>query len=87
MPKFQGVNTPVCPSPQSLRHCCASTNVARGLGYNLGENKMAAKGSVLCHVEKNLKALEKLPRVALDNIKDFPEAFRTVSTSVYVFLF
>ena len=31
-----------------------------------------------CHVEKNLKALEKFPRVALDNIRDFPEAFKPV---------
>lgn len=41
-------------------------------------NKMAAKGKVLCHVEKNLKALGTFPRVALNNIKDFPEAFKPV---------
>ena len=29
-------------------------------------------------MEKNLKALEKFPRVALNNIKDFPEAFKPV---------
>ncbi len=39
---------------------------------------MAAKGRTFCHVEKNLKALEKFPRVALNNIKDFPEAFKPV---------
>ncbi len=39
---------------------------------------MAAKGRTFCHVEKNLKALEKFPRVALNNIRDFPEAFKPV---------
>jgi hypothetical protein len=39
---------------------------------------MAAKGKAFCHVEKNLKALEKFPRVALNNIRDFPEAFKPV---------
>ncbi|XP_028393961.1 uncharacterized protein LOC114518178 [Dendronephthya gigantea] len=37
---------------------------------------MAVKGIAFCHVEKNLKALEKLPRVVLNNIRDFPEAFK-----------
>ena len=39
---------------------------------------MAAKGRTFCHVEKNLKALEEFPRVALNNIRDFPEAFKPV---------
>ena len=44
---------------------------------------MATKGIVFCHVEKNLKALEKLPRVALNNIRDSPEAFKPVGYHVY----
>lgn len=31
-----------------------------------------------CYVQKNLSALKKLPRVALNNIRDIPEAFITV---------
>ncbi|EDO44563.1 predicted protein [Nematostella vectensis] len=31
-----------------------------------------------CYVQKNLDALKKLPRVALNNIRDLPEAFITV---------
>ena len=47
--------------------------------------KMAVKGSGLCHVEKNLRALEKFPRVALNNIRDFPEAFKPVCLKVFLF--
>ena len=47
------------------------------------DNKMATKGNVFCHVEKSLKALEKLPRVALNNIRDSPEAFKPVCYHVY----
>ena len=42
-------------------------------GSDVG-SKMAA-----CHVEKNLTALRRFPRVALNNIRDLPEAFITVS--------
>ena len=39
---------------------------------------MASKARAVCHVEKNLKALEQFPRVALNNIRDFQEAFKPV---------
>ena len=39
---------------------------------------MAAKAKAFCHIEKNLKALEQFPRVALNNIRDFQEAFKPV---------
>ena len=31
-----------------------------------------------CHVKNNLTVLRQLPRVALNNIRDIPEAFKTV---------
>ena len=42
-----------------------------------------------CHIRKNLAALRQFPRVALNNIRDLPEAFKPVgaflSTQVKVF--
>lgn len=48
-----------------------------GLGNTFKKSKMATKGTSVCHVAKNLKSLENFPRVALNNIKDFKEAFKT----------
>ena len=31
-----------------------------------------------CHIRKNLAALRQFPRVALNNIRDLPEAFKPV---------
>ena len=31
-----------------------------------------------CHIRKNLAALRQFPRVALNNIRDLPEAFKLV---------
>ena len=39
------------------------------------ETNMAA-----CHIRKNLAALRQFPRVALNNIRDLPEAFKPVGT-------
>ena len=33
-----------------------------------------------CHIRKNLAALRQFPRVALNNIRDLPEAFKPVGT-------
>lgn len=33
-----------------------------------------------CHVKNNLSVLRQLPRVALNNIRDLPEAFITVGS-------
>ena len=33
-----------------------------------------------CHVKNNLAVLRQLPRVALNNIRDLPEAFISVGT-------
>ena len=37
-----------------------------------------------CHVKNNLSVLRQLPRVALNNIRDLPEAFITVGSLLYV---
>jgi len=34
----------------------------------------------VCHIRKNLAALRQFPRVALNNIRDLPEAFKPVGT-------
>lgn len=46
---------------------------------NLGpiKNNMAANMAI-CHIKKNLTALRQYPRVALNNIRDLPEAFKAV---------
>ena len=48
---------------------------------NLGpiKNNMAANMAI-CHIKKNLTALRQYPRVALNNIRDLPEAFKAVGT-------
>ena len=36
-----------------------------------------------CHIRKNLAALRQFPRVALNNIRDLPEAFKPVGTFLF----
>ena len=38
-----------------------------------------------CHIKNNLAALRQLPRVALNNIRDLPDAFITVGAYLILF--
>ena len=49
-------------------------------GRNLGPNQNQRNNMAACHIKKNLAALRQFPRVALNNIRDLPEAFKPVST-------
>ena len=38
----------------------------------------------VCHVERNLKCLKDMPRVSVQNIRDFRGAFKKVNLLLYI---
>lgn len=53
---------------------------------NLGTSVSLQKSNMAsCHIKNNLAALRQLPRVALNNIRDLPDAFITVGAYLILF--
>ena len=62
----------------SQSQCTTSSEPKKpGTKKEFGKTNMAA-----CHIRKNLAALRQFPRVALNNIRDLPEAFKPVGTFI-----
>ena len=54
---------------------CTTSSERKKPGKPGTKTNMAA-----CHIRKNLATLRQFPRVALNNIRDLPEAFKPVGT-------
>ena len=54
-------------------------NKAQGTGTEFQSSQSEQTNmATTCHIRKNLLALRQFPRVALNNIRDLPEAFQQV---------